>query len=322
MSRYHVPDRLLSAARQREPLPVAVVAAHSAVAMESARRAQQYGVMTPVLVGDPGVIHLLAGAMDWPLDEVRLVPAEDEAEAARRAVALARSGEVGALMKGHIHTDTLMLAALDRTAGLRAGRRFTHAFHMTIPGWRNELIISDAAVNIAPDLDTKLDIIRNAVGLAQALGVERPKVALLSCTEEASERVPSSMDAAELTRRCAAGAVKDAVVYGPLAFDLAVSREATRIKGSDNPIGGRADVVVVPSVETGNTLFKAMVHFLNTTAAGIVLGAAVPILLTSRADPAEARVASAALARILVADRWRRTAARPAQARDHPELRA
>ncbi len=322
MGRYICPERLLSTARQREPLPVAVAAAHSAVALESARRAQQIGVMTPVLVGDPGIIHLLAGAMDWPLDDIRVVPADDEADAARRAVALARGGEVGALMKGHLHTDTLMRAALDKTSGLRTGRRFTHAFHLSVPGWRNEIIVSDAAINIAPTIDTKLDIIRNAVGLAHALGVAVPKVALLSYTEEVSKQVPSTMDADALTRRCAAGAVKDAAVFGPLGFDLAVSREATRIKGSDNPIGGRADIVVVPSVEAGSALLQAMVHFLNTTAAGVVLGATVPILLTSRADPVEARIASAALARILVTDRWPRPTGRPEQPRDRPELRA
>lgn len=321
MGRYVCPERLLSAARQREPLPVAVAAAHSAVALESARQAQRAGVMTPVLVGDPGIIHLLAGAMDWPLDDVRVVAAEDETDAARRAVALGRNGEVGAVMKGQIPSDKLLRVALDRTNGLRAGRRLSHVLHLTIPGWRSELIISDAAIHIKPDRDTKLDIIRNAVDLARALGTAQPKVALLSCTEEVSERVPSAAEADDLTQRCAAGAVRDAVVFGPLTFDLAVSRESTRIKGSDNPIGGRADIVVVPSVETGHALVSAMVHFLNTTAAGVVLGGVVPILLTSRADPPEARVAAAALARILVADRWPRAATRPERPHGRPELR-
>lgn len=301
---YVCPPHLIEAARLREPLPVAVAAANSPVALESARRAQEQGVMEPVLVGFEDIIHRLADAMDWDLDGVRIVPARDEADAAARAVALARSGEVGAVMKGHLHTDTLLLAALDKTRGLRTGRRFTHAFNISIPGWR-DLIVSDCAVNIAPNLDTKLDIIRNAVDLAHALGNANPRVAILSCTEEVTERVQSAMDAAELTRRCAAGAVEGAQVFGPLAFDLAVSEEAVRIKGFEgNPVAGRADILVVPSIETGNALFKTMVHFLGATAAGIVLGATVPILLTSRADPPEARIASAAIARLLVPEDW------------------
>ncbi|MBF0372816.1 MAG: bifunctional enoyl-CoA hydratase/phosphate acetyltransferase [Alphaproteobacteria bacterium] len=301
---YVCPEHIIEAARQREPLPVAVVAAHSPLALESARRAQDMGVMEPVLVGDQDVIHRLADSMDWDLNDVQIVPAADDADAARRAVALARSGEVGALMKGHLHTDTLLLAALDKRLGLRTGRRFTHAFHLTIPGWK-DLILSDCAVNIAPNLDTKLDIIRNAVDLAHALGNANPKVAILSCTEEVTDRVQSAMDAAELTRRCAEGAVQGAVVFGPLAFDLAISDEAVRIKGFEgNPVAGRADILVVPSIETGNALFKTMVHFLGATAAGVVLGASVPILLTSRADPPEARIASAAIARLLVPEGW------------------
>lgn len=319
-SPYVCPQYLLDHARRREPLPVAVAAANSPVALESARRAKAAGVMIPVLVGDPDTIHGLADQIGWMVDHIRIVPAADEAEAATLAVALARNGEVGAVMKGHLHTDTLMLAALDRKTGLRAGRRFTHAFHLTVPGWTGWMILTDCAVNIAPDIDTKLDIIRNAVGLAQALGTAEPRVAVLSCTEEVTARVPSSMDAAELTRRCAAGAVKGAHVFGPLAFDLAMSEEAARIKGVDNnPVIGRADVLVVPSIDAGNALFKTMVHFLHATAAGVVLGASVPILLTSRADPPEARIASAAIARLLVTDRWRRAKARPVIDKNRPE---
>lgn len=318
MARYLCPTRIVDAARRQGALPVAVAAAESAVAIESARRAHAQGLIEPVLVGDPALVHRLAADADWDLEDVRVVPAADEADAARRAVALARGGEVGAIMKGHLHTDTLMLAALDKAAGLRAGRRFTHAFHLTVPHWKRELILTDAAVNIAPDVATKLDIIRNAVDLAHTLGTAEPRVAILSCTEEVTERVQSSLDAAELTR-LARDAVPGAVVYGPLAFDLAVSTEAARIKGIDNPVAGRADILVVPSIEAGNALFKMMVHFLRATAAGIVLGARVPILLTSRADPPEARIASAAIARLVVGEGWRKPGARPDPTKDRKD---
>lgn len=297
------PERLLIRAGMSEAVPAAVVAAGSAVALAGAWRAAQHGLIEPVLVGDPDIITRKAREIGWNLHGACVIPAQDETSAARLSVALARSGEVGILMKGHLHTDTLLSAALDREHGLRIGRRFTHAFHMTVPSTGRELIITDAAVNIAPDLDTKLDIIRNAVELAKLLGCTEPRVALLSCTEEVTHRVPSSIDAAELTRRCAAGAVEGARVFGPMALDLAVSVEAARIKGLNHPCAGVADVLVVPSIDTGNALFKMMVHFLGAVAAGVVLGAAVPIILTSRADPPEARIAAAAIAKILASSR-------------------
>ncbi|MGQ9368424.1 bifunctional enoyl-CoA hydratase/phosphate acetyltransferase [Azospirillum sp. ST 5-10] len=297
--RFHCPDRLLARAAGACPVPTGVVAAASRLALESARRARDAGLIEPVLVGDRTAVRDLAAAMDWPLDGVRVVHAADEGAAARAAVALARGGEVQVLMKGHVHTDVLMTAALDRQHGLRAGRRFTHAFHMTVPGSGRELVITDAAVNIAPDLDTKRDIIRNAVDLCRLLGSERPRVALLSCTEEVTDRVPSSRDARLLTEWSAGGGAGEATVYGPLALDLALSAEAARIKGLDHPVAGRADVLVVPNIETGNALFKMMVHFMNATAAGVVLGARVPIVITSRADPPEARIAAAAIASVL-----------------------
>ncbi|HYE51016.1 MAG TPA: bifunctional enoyl-CoA hydratase/phosphate acetyltransferase [Azospirillaceae bacterium] len=299
VQRQQCPERLMALAAELGIVRVAVVAANSAVALESARLAAEAGLVDPVLVGDPAVIRRTADEIGWDLAGRQIVAAGDEAEAARLAVRLARTGAVAALMKGHLHTDVLMHAVLDRDKGLRTGRRLTHAFHMTVPGGGCDLIITDAAINVAPSVEAKLDIIRNAVDVAHRLGREEPSVAVLSCTEEVSERIPSTMEAAEVVRRCERGAVPGARVFGPVALDLAISVEAARIKGHRHPCAGTADILLVPSIETGNALFKMMVHYLDAIAAGVVLGASVPIVLTSRADPPAARVAAAAIANIM-----------------------
>ncbi len=295
------PPSLVTDLADAQPQPMAVVAANSAVVLESAWMALRHGLVEPVLVGDPARIKGIADEIGWTLAGCRIVPAEDDAAAARTSVALARRGEVAALMKGHIHTDMLMRAVLDKREGLRTGRRMTHVFHMSVPYSTRELIISDAAINVAPDIEMKLDIVRNAVGLAHALGNPHPRVALLSATEEPSEKMPSSMEAAAVVRRLEAEGLPDCDVYGPLAIDNAVSPVAARLKSIEHPVAGNADILVVPNIETGNALFKMMVYFIGATAAGIAVGATVPIVLTSRADPPEARVAAAALARRVTA---------------------
>ncbi|MGE5506071.1 MAG: bifunctional enoyl-CoA hydratase/phosphate acetyltransferase [Actinomycetota bacterium] len=287
---------LVERARQLGPVPTAVAAAGSPLALEGARLAADEGLIEPFLVGDVDAITESARSIDWDLGEVWVVPAASDRDAARIAVGLARDGVCGAVMKGHLHTDVLMLAALDKTRGLRAGRRFTHAFHLTVPG-RGPLLLSDAAVNVHPNVETKVDIVRNLVDLAHATGIAEPKVAILSSTEEVSERIRSSVDAAEVTARCAG--IDGALVFGPLAFDVAVSEEAARIKGVRHPVAGHADALVVPDIDAGNALFKMMVHFMGALAAGVVLGGLVPICLTSRADSPAARLTSAALARLM-----------------------
>lgn len=295
----------MEAAASLPPLCVAVAGAENALPLDSAREATRLGLIEPILVGDPEAIKARAKDAGWELGATRVVAAVGEKAAAETAVALVRKGEASALMKGHVHTDVLMAAVLDRQNGLRTGRRLSHVFHMTTPGSKRELMITDAAVNIAPDLDTKFDIVRNVVDFAHAMGMAAPRVALLSGTEDPHSRMPSAADAAKLTERCA-GTVAGAQIFGPLAFDNAVSPEAARIKGIDNPVAGHADVIVVPNIETGNAMFKMMVHFMGATAAGLVLGAAAPIILTSRADPPEARVAAAAIAAITSAVAERR----------------
>lgn len=279
---------------------MAVVAANASPIIESARAAQQEGLATPVLVGDVELMRRLAREAGWDLDGVRLVAAANEREAAEIAVALARGGEVASLMKGHLHTDVLMRAVLDKQAGLRAGRRrITHVFHMSVPTSARELLISDAAVNVRPDLDTQIDIVRNAVDLGHAIGWSRPKVALLSATEEASEKVPSSVQAHAVVERLTPESHGSYEISGPLAFDNAVSPRAAILKNLTHPVAGQADILIVPNLDCGNALVKMMVYFMSATAAGIVLGAKVPIALTSRADPPEARVAAAALVRLM-----------------------
>ena len=282
------------------PLATAVVAAGAPSALAGAKRASEGGLIEPVLVGDPDAIRAAARALDWDISGLRVVAASDGG-AATAAVSLARGGEVGALMKGHLHTDALLRAVLDRVSGLRRGRRLTHVFHMSLGSLFPPLLITDAAVNVAPDQAALRDITLNAIDLAHALGAAVPRVALLSATEEPSDAMPSSRRAAELAAELAGATTGRAEIAGPLALDNAVSAAAAELKGIAGPVAGRADVLVVPGIETGNALFKALVHFAGATAAGVVLGAAVPIMLTSRADPPEARLVSAALARLAMA---------------------
>jgi len=294
---FECPATLLQKAAKLPPTPTALVGAGSSLPLESAKLGYEKGLIEPVLVGDEEAIRNTADTIGWDISNLRVVSTVSDAEAADTAAALARDGEVSALMKGQIHTDTFMIGILKRESGLRTGRRLTHIFHMTVPGFDKPLFITDAAVNVAPNIDTRLQAAQNAIDLARALGIDNPKVAVLSATEEATESIPSSLDAAEITRR-ALTEIKGGEVYGPLAFDNAVSLEAAAIKKIDHPVAGNADILLVQNIETGNALFKMMVYFMSACAAGIVLGAKVPIILTSRADPPEARIATAALANI------------------------
>lgn len=295
---YECPAALLELARALPPVATAVASAGAALPLESARLAQEAGLIEPLLVGDPHAIAEAAEAIGWNIAGLRIVAAEDEAAAAAAAAALCREGEAGALMKGQLHTDAFMLGILRRESGLRTTRRLTHVFHMTVPGSGRTLLITDAAVNVAPDVNTRVQALKNAVDLARALGMDRPRVAVLSATEDVTDKMPSSVEAAQIAER-ARREVPDALIHGPLAFDIALSPDAAAIKGIVDPVAGNADILVVPNIETGNALFKMMVYFMSACAAGIVLGAKVPAILTSRADPPEARLASAAIAAIL-----------------------
>lgn len=293
------PADLLEKASKAGAVPTAIVGAGEAVALESARRATVAGLIEAHLVGEPAKIAAAAEAIGWDLEGVRIVEAEGEESIARLGASLAKDGEVKALMKGHVHTDALMRAVLERSAGLRTRRRVSHIFYMTVPGRSGSLTITDGAVNVHPSIDQRLDIIQNAVNAAHALGNPEPRVAVLSGSEVVSDAMPSTLEAAEISRRAAEGEVTGAIVEGPLALDAAISPAAAALKGIDTPVAGRADIVLVPNIETGNVLFKSLVYFASAAAAGLVLGARVPIILTSRADPPEARLAASALAAIV-----------------------
>lgn len=296
---FEFPPYLTKLAKGLSPLPMAVVGAGHPLVMDSAKRATDGGFIDPILIGDIDDIRAIARDSGWDITAFRTVQADSEAQAAEAAAALARNGEVAALMKGHVHTDTLMRAILTRSAGLRTDRRVSHIFHMTLPGRDRVIHITDAAVNVHPGVAEKLDILLNAVEFAQKLGMAEPRAALLSGAETVNPAMPSSVEADEVVRLANNGAVRGAIVDGPFGFDNAVSPEAAQIKGIDSPVAGRADILVVPNLEAGNFLFKQMVYFMSATAAGIVMGAKVPVVLTSRADPPEARLAAAAIASII-----------------------
>lgn len=292
------PQNLINLAQKFAPPRVAIARAAAPLPMEAAEDATKAGIMTPVFVGEADVIRAEAAKLDWDISAYPIHDTTGEEEAGMTAARLCGEGEADVLMKGQLHTDVFMKSAVSRANGLRTGKRFVHIFHISHPDGGAPMLISDAAVNVAPSIETRQDAIGEVVDLLQRLGTARPKVAILSATESAIPSVPSSMDAKALAE-WAAAKVKDADVSGPLALDLILSSEAVATKGlTDDPVAGQADAVIVPDIVAGNALFKALVYVAGGCAAGLVTGAKVPILLTSRADPAAARMASAALASI------------------------
>lgn len=290
-------DALRARARGHGPLPMAVVWPCSPDALEAAIAAENEGLIEAVLVGSRARIAATARAAG--IDEARLTIEEsddDPRAAAGLAVDLAKRGTVGALMKGSLHTDELLGVALGRDAGLRSARRVSHAFVLDIPGFGRPLLVSDCVVNIAPDLAAKRDIVRNAIDLARSLGIDMPKVALLSAVENVNPAIAATVDAAALCKMADRGQIEGGIVDGPLGFDNAISADAARVKGIASPVAGAPDVLVVPALESGNILYKALVRLGGADCAGIVLGTRVPIVLTSRSDSRDCRVASCALA--------------------------
>ena len=295
---YRCPSSLLERAADRPPARVGVVAAGAITPMQSARLAVQHGLVEPVLIGEEGEIEKQAAELEWDISGLEIVSASGAAACAAAGVALAARGAVSILMKGQLHTDIFMQATLARSAGLRTGRRFTHIFHMTGPMLKAPLLISDAALNIAPDVTKKCAIIENALAVADGLGLAAPKIALLSATEEQNPAIPSSIEAALVVEKMLAQN-PDLLIGGPFAMDNAISLEAAQIKGISHPVAGMANLLIVPDLVCGNILFKTLVFLMGSCAAGLVVGAKVPIIVTSRADPPEARLASLAVAVIL-----------------------
>ena len=287
--------------KRAEPLPAmitAVVCPDEVEALQGALLARQHSIITPILVGEGARIARAAARCGADISGIELVEAVGEAAAAQAAVDLVNAGRAQAVMKGHVHTEALLHPMLDHERGLRTGRRLTHVFVMDVPGLAHPLLVTDAAINISPDLSTKMDIVQNAIDLAISIGIAVPRVAVLSAVETVNPAIPSSIDAALLSKMAERGQIKGGSVDGPLAMDNAVNLAAARGKGLRGAVAGRAEVLVVPDIDAGNMLAKLLIHLAHAEAAGVVLGAKVPVILSSRADSAMARLASAAVAAI------------------------
>jgi phosphate acetyltransferase len=263
--------------------------------------AAKAGLITPILVGPKARIEAIAAKHGISIEGFELVDTAHSVSSAQTAVELVRAGRAASLMKGSLHTDELMAAVVSREGGLRTGRRVSHCFVMDVPSHDDVLIISDAAVNIAPSLEVKVDIVQNAIDLVRNLGVTDVRVAILSAMETVSSKVPSTLEAAALCKMADRGQITGAILDGPLALDNAISPEAAKIKNIRSEVAGRANVLIVPDLEAGNMLAKSLSFLADADAAGIVLGARVPIILTSRADSVLTRLASCAIASLIVA---------------------
>jgi phosphate acetyltransferase len=275
--------------------------------------AAKMGLIIPILIGPAPKIRAVAKSEGIDLSAYRIVSTEHSHAAAAAAVAMASKGEVDALMKGSLHTDELMAAVVPTDGGLRTARHISHVFILDVPAYPRLLMITDAAINIAPDLADKADICRNAIDLAHVLGLPEPRVAILSAVETVNPRIASTVDAAALCKMAERGQIVGGIIDGPLGFDNAISVEAARIKHIESLVAGRADILLVPDLESGNMLAKQLKYLAGAGSAGIVLGARVPIVLTSRADPVRDRLASTAVLKLLAHDRRNRNAASQAQ---------
>ena len=293
-----VPD-LVERAAGLPPLTMAVCHPCDPLVLAAVAAAHGAGLVTPILVGPEARVRQVAMSSGIDLAGLSIVDVPHSHAAAAEAVALARRGEVDGLMKGSLHTDELMAEVLHRERGLRTGRRVSHVFVMRVNRYPRLLLITDAAVNIEPCLEQKADIVQNAIDLAVALGVKQPKVAILSAVETVTSKMRSTIDAAALCKMADRGQITGGLLDGPLAFDNAVSLGAAKVKGIHSPVAGVADILVVPDIESGNMLAKQLEYFGQAESAGIVLGARVPIVLTSRADPVDARVRSCAVASLV-----------------------
>jgi phosphate acetyltransferase len=293
------PPELFELAASSAPKPFGFVRAIGEATLETARAAAAAKLVVPILIGEPDIIAKDAAAMGWNLSGVEIIPAEGEDGAIAAAIALFSQGRVAGLAKGQLHTDVFMSGIVKRAAGIRTGKRLVHLFAMLPPTGGRPLMISDAAVNVAPDIETRVEAALYMADMSRRLGELRPRIAVLSATESVLPAMPSSGEAAEIALRAAA-IDTEADFAGPLSFDLAVSPKAVAMKCVEGPVAGVADGLVVPDIVSGNILFKSIVWFGGGLAAGLVLGGAIPIILTSRSDPPAARLASLALAAIFI----------------------
>lgn len=303
LQRHKKYERLIAATERLPPLVTAVAHPCDESSLRGAFEAANAGIIIPILVGPQNKIREEAERFSFNLYNVKIVDAPHSQASAEGAVALIRAGEAQLLMKGSLHSDELLTAVTKRETGLRTGRRISHVFVMDVPHHPETLFITDAAVNIAPDLQAKRDIVQNAIDLYAGLGLGRPRVAILSAVETINPDIPSTIEAAALCKMADRGQITGGDLDGPLAFDNAISPDAARIKGVNSLVAGRAEILVVPDLEAGNMLAKNLSFLSGADAAGIVLGARVPIILTSRADNVRTRMASCAVAMLLAHSR-------------------
>ena len=289
------PNNLLDLAHKKKGVKVAVVNAGKPLPMLSAQDAVNENLIEPIFIGDEKEILKCAEDLKWDISKYEIINEPIENNTAKIAAKLASEDKIKIIVKGHIHTDVLMKEVLKREYNLLGKTRLSHIWHMTVEKDDKPLIITDGALNVLPNVKTKMHILKNVINFSKRIGISKPKVAVLSATEEVLESVPSSLDAAELTK-LAKEENLDADVFGPLAFDNSISKKSAGIKGIKNSVAGEADVLLVPSVETGNGLVKMMIYFMGACAAGVVVGGKVPVVITSRSDEAQARLASIAAA--------------------------
>ena len=287
------PNNLISVAKKKGTIDAAIVNAGEIFPMESVHKAVQHNLIYPIFIGNEVEIKKYAEKLNWNISKYKIINEKDENTTAPIAAKLAGEGKVKIIVKGHIHTDVLMKSVLKRDLNLIGKKRLSHVWHMTLDKDDKPFIITDGVVNVLPKLEVKIHILRNAVDFANKIGISRPKVSVLSATEEAIESVPSSIEANLITKRAKEENI-NADVFGPLAFDNSVSKKSAAIKKIKNKVAGNADILLVPNVETGNALVKMMIYFMGACAAGVVLGGKAPVVITSRSDESEARLASIA----------------------------
>jgi phosphotransacetylase len=289
-------EQLLQRCRDLAPVPTAVAYPCEETALAGAIDAGAQGLIVPILVGPAATIREIARTKGIELGDTEIVDVAGSQASAARAVALVREGKAELLMKGSLHSDEVLAAVIARETGLRTGRRLSHVFLMDVPTYHKVLLITDAAINIAPTLEDKVDICQNAIDLAHTFGVERPKVAILAAVETVNSKMPATLDAAALCKMAERGQIKGGLLDGPLAFDNAISRAAARMKGITSEVAGDPDILLAPDLEAGNMMAKQLSFLANADSAGLVLGARVPVILTSRADSLRSRIASCAVA--------------------------
>jgi phosphate acetyltransferase len=299
-------EQMLETCKNLKPIPTAVVHPCEESALSGAVEAANLGIIVPILVGPHDKIAAIASAAGIDISRFQIVDAQHSNESAVKAVELVRSAQAELLMKGSLHTDELMAAVVSREGGLRTGRRISHVFVMDIPTYHKVLIVTDGAINISPTLEDKVEICQNAVDLAISLGLSKPKVAILAAVETVTSKMPATIDAAALCKMAERGQITGAILDGPLAFDNAISKEAARTKGIHSEVAGDPDILLAPDLEAGNILAKQLSFLAKADSAGLVLGARVPIILTSRADSVRSRIASCAVAMLAAHARRRK----------------